>query len=184
MVVMRVLAFDIYRIPSRSMMPNLAPGDLVLINKWGYKNKSFSGIPLQGAAPSVAIKRGQVLVFKFPIDPKLDYIFRVVGLPGDVIGIDEGNLILNNEIVPTEILDSTDSITVLLETIDNVEYKIQRDKAGIRAMPTTEFTVPDGHVFVMGDNRDKSNDSRYWGYLPYENIVGILARTIKTSKFK
>lgn len=184
MLVMRGIAVDIYRIPSGSMLPNLAPGDFVFISKWGYNNKSVAGIPVQSKPPSVDVEYGQVLVFKYPKNPKVHYIFRVVGLPGDIVSIDEGNLLLNKEVVPAEILNSTDSVTVFLETIGDVSYNIQYDRKARLRRPASEFTVPDMHAFVLGDNRDRSNDSRYWGFVPYENIIGILSKTIKTSSDK
>lgn len=183
LVVIRVLAVDIYRIPSRSMLPNLAPGDFVLINKQGYNNKSFYGIPIQSKAPSVDVEYGQVLVFKYPPNPEIHYIFRVVGLPGDSVTISEGNFILNDEVVPTEFLRSDGSTTVFLETIEKATHEIQRHNS-LNTSPAVNFTVPDMHAFVMGDNRDRTNDSRYWGFLPYENIIGILGSTIKTSKLR
>ncbi len=166
-----------FRIPSASMMPTLLIGDFLLVNKFTY------GIRLPIVNKKIIEinepKRGDIVVFRFPKEPTVDYIKRVVGVPGDKIAYYDKKLTIND--VPAEQLslgtyqglgqgqDMTGS-EQLEENLSGVEHSIL-----IRhESPTVEgsYVIPPGNYFVMGDNRDNSNDSRYWGTVPEENLVG------------
>jgi signal peptidase I len=166
-----------FRIPSASMMPTLLIGDFLLVNKFTY------GIRLPIINKKIIEidepKRGDIVVFRFPKDPTVDYIKRVVGVPGDKITYYDKRLYINQKMVNQVPLgayqgvgqgqDMTGSIH-LEENLAGVEHSILiRSEA-----PAAEgsYVVPPGNYFVMGDNRDNSNDSRYWGTVPEENLVG------------
>lgn len=174
---LRSFLVEPFRIPSGSMLPSLLIGDFILVNKFTY------GIRI----PVINIKiidigkpqRGDVMVFRYPGNPSDNYIKRVVGLPGDRILYNNKKLYVNDKMMEqTETGDYNYSeagerhvkAQRLTERLDSVEHKILH----VDNWPskTLEFTVPSGQYFVMGDNRDRSNDSRFWGPVPEENIVG------------
>ncbi|MDX8524665.1 signal peptidase I [Mesorhizobium sp. MSK_1335] len=186
-LVIRTLLFQPFSIPSGSMRPTLLEGDYLFVTKWAYGYSRYS-LPfgpdlfsgrIWGSEP----KRGDVVVFKFPPDPSVDYIKRVVGLPGDKIQMKNGQLFINDVAVPREktgqidnpdVTEETRPIDVYRETLPNgVSYDtldINSDSIGDN---TREFVVPAGHYFMMGDNRDNSSDSRFAvGFVPAENLVG------------
>jgi signal peptidase I len=186
-LVIRTLLFQPFSIPSGSMRPTLLEGDYLFVTKWSYGYSRYS-LPfgpdlfsgrIWGSEP----KRGDVVVFKFPPDPSVDYIKRVVGLPGDKIQVRNGQLFINDtavQRVKTGQIDNPDiteeprPIDVYRETLPNgVSYDtldISPDSIGDN---TREWTVPAGHYFMMGDNRDNSSDSRFTvGFVPAENLVG------------
>jgi len=166
-----------FRIPSGSMEPTLRIGDFILVNKYIYGlrlpvwNKKILAIHEP--------KRGDVMVFRFPGDPSIDYIKRVVGLPGDHIVYGDKKLYINGkpmeqssdgQFVYSEGSDHNIPSRKVRENLDGVTHDILLSDSPDQ-MPM-EFTVPQGQYFVMGDNRDRSNDSRYWGTVPEQNIVG------------
>jgi signal peptidase I len=189
---LRSFLVEPFKIPSSSMVPTLLVGDFILVNKFTY------GIRL----PVVNRKlvqlndplRGDVMVFRFPDDPSLDYIKRVVGLPGDRVEYRNKRLSINGSPVPLRQADDyllkerMQFSRRYFETLNAVEHEIliedetQRGEERGRAFPHSgncnynssglACTVPPGHYFVMGDNRDNSSDSRVWGFVPDENIVG------------
>jgi signal peptidase I len=174
--VLRSFVIEPYRIPSGSMKPTLLVGDFIVVNKFTYGirlpilNKKI--IELNEPA------RGDVMVFRFPPDPKVNFIKRVIGLPGDRIVYQNKQLFINGELVPKQLLK-----TETLISPEGASYDMQRY---IEEMPnayhdiyehispgqSVTLTVPLGHYFVMGDNRDESDDSRFWGFVPEENIIG------------
>lgn len=187
-VVIRSFLFEPFRIPSGSMYPTLEVGDYLFVSKYtyGYSRYSFPGgiIPFEGRIWADMPKRGDIVVFKFPVDNKTDFIKRVIGLPGDTIEVKRGRLCINNQMVEREeVGDYTvdefvirpENYTEYTETLPegfkhNIlevsDYEPQVDN-------TTKVTVPEGHIFVMGDNRDRSDDSRVSvGFVPVENLVG------------
>jgi len=190
--VLRSFLFEPFKIPSGSMIPTLRIGDLILVNKYHY------GIRLPVINTKVWAnqepKRGDVIVFRYPPQPSLDYIKRVIGLPGDEVAYLNKQLTVNGKPVPRAAQpDFFDSGTMRYskqwqETLDARRYSTLNDSDRPAFVPgATEFPfadgcrytvegvtckVPAGHYFVMGDNRDNSLDSRYWGFVPDANIVG------------
>ncbi len=182
-LLLRSFLVEPFRIPSGSMIPTLQIGDFILVNKFSYGlrwpvlNSKFVDI----GAP----ERGDVVVFRFPEDPSVDYIKRVVGLPGDTIRYQGKRLIINGELVPVELGDSgatagsaanSGESALLREKLDGKEHLVQVSRYyepnGYRCLNRGEYKVPEGQYFVMGDNRDNSNDSRFWCAVPEENLVG------------
>jgi len=186
-MVIRTLLFQPFSIPSGSMRPTLLEGDYLFVTKWSYGFSHYS-LPFSPDIFSGRIwgsepKRGDVVVFKFPPNPSLDYIKRVVGLPGDRIQMKDGQLFINGQGVPrvkTGQIDNPDitekdyPIDVYRETLPNgVSYDTLDLNPNSIGDNTNEFVVPPGDYFMMGDNRDNSSDSRFdVGYVPAENLVG------------
>ena len=174
---LRSFVIEPFRIPSGSMLPSLHIGDFILVNKFSY------GIRLPIINRKIIAvggpERGDVMVFRYPRDPKLNFVKRVVGLPGDVIGYQDKQLFVNGEQV-SRVADGEfhfrqlalrgQSADRYLETIDDATHAIIIDRdLGGRDM---RVSVPPGNYFVMGDNRDHSNDSRYWRFVPEDHVVG------------
>jgi signal peptidase I len=195
-LVARSLAFEPFNIPSGSMKPTLLVGDYLFVKKWvyGYSRHSFplSQPPFDGRIFSQPVERGDVVVFKVPTDNETDYIKRIVGLPGDRIQVKGGILHINGEAVKRERVEDWldedgDSernpgdngpaddqlLTQYIETLPNgVSHRILEESDDSSGDNTEEFLVPPGHYFGMGDNRDNSQDSRAWQFIPEQNIVG------------
>lgn len=186
-VVIRTLLFQPFSIPSGSMRPTLLQGDYLMVNKFSYGYSRYS-LPFgpnlfSGRIWSAQPKRGDVAVFKYPPDPRLDYIKRVIGLPGDRVQMRDGALILNGEPVARERIDDINEaditeqsrpVTVYQETLPNgVSYRTLDLNEGAVGDDTREFVVPEGHYFMLGDNRDNSADSRFQvGFVPDDHLVG------------
>jgi signal peptidase I len=186
-LVIRTLLFQPFSIPSGSMRPTLLEGDYLFVTKWayGYSRHSlpFSPPIFSGRIWAAEPERGDVVVFKFPPNPSLDYIKRVIGLPGDRIQMKEGQLYINGTAVPREKVGQIDNpditevdrpVDVYKETLPNgVSYDTLDLTPSSIGDNTREFVVPEGHYFMMGDNRDNSTDSRFSvGFVPAENLVG------------
>ena len=186
-MIIRTVLFQPFTIPSGSMMPTLLVGDYIFVNKfaYGYSKYSlpFSPDIFSGRIFASEPKRGDVVVFRFPPNPDVDYIKRLVGLPGDHIQVKEGILYINGKAVPRQPdgsftsdykLDPGDDVPVYKEVLDNGKTYDTLDQSPVsRGDNTREFIVPEGHYFMMGDNRDNSLDSRFdVGYVPAENLVG------------
>ena len=187
-LVFRTFAFEPFSIPTASMQSNLMIGDYILASKYtyGYSRYSlpYTEVPLQGRILGNAPERGDVAVFR-PVPQSDNYVKRVIGLPGDTIQMIEGILHINGEPVEREAIgesqdrDSTGvnlPVTQYRETLPNgVSYTTQEISDTAQFDNTGEYTVPPGHYFMMGDNRDRSLDSRSLssvGYVPFENFVG------------
>ena len=182
----RSVVAEPFNIPSGSMIPTLLVGDYLFVSKYsyGYSRYSFPfGIaPINGRVFEDTPQRGDVAVFRLPSNPSVDYIKRVIGLPGDVVQVKQGILHLNNTPVnrrligtvqPNSLQSTAD--TVYRETLpDGREHMIQ-EVNDIQLFDNTQaFTIPEGHYFMMGDNRDNSRDSRSSsvGVVPIENFIG------------
>ena len=191
--ILRSFLFEPFKIPSGSMIPTLLVGDLILVNKFHY------GVRLPVINKKIIAnndpKRGDVMVFRYPVDPRQDYIKRVVGIPGDEVSYFNQTLTINGQKVPTQAKgdfydeDSLRYSPQFSEKLGTVEHQILVDPRrqayygpDPKSFPMHEncrysaegvtCKVPPGHYFMMGDNRDNSQDSRYWGFVPDENIVG------------
>ena len=186
-MVIRTVLFQPFTIPSGSMMPTLLVGDYIFVNKFAYGYSKYS-LPFSPDIFSGRIfgsdpKRGDIVVFRFPPNPDVDYIKRVVGLPGDHIQVTDGVLYINGKPVPKVPdgafnsdykLDPGQDVPVFRETLDTGKTYDTLDQSPVsRGDNTREFIVPEGHYFMMGDNRDNSLDSRFdVGFVPAENLVG------------
>lgn len=186
-MVIRTVLFQPFTIPSGSMMPTLLVGDYIFVNKfaYGYSKYSlpFSPDLFSGRILASEPKRGDVIVFRLPTDPNVDYIKRLIGLPGDRVQMINGVLHINGQAIPKQPdgsftsdyrLDPGSDVPVFRETLDTDKtYDTLDQSPDSRGDNTREFVVPEGHYFFMGDNRDNSLDSRFdVGYVPAENLVG------------
>lgn len=192
---LRSFLIEPFKIPSGSMLPSLLVGDFILVNKFSFGiripvlNKKIIDVNQP--------KRGEVMVFRYPEDPSKDFIKRIVGLPGDTVVYQNKRLTLNGVAVPVE---SAGSVTEIDERMSFQRFDAYREKlgdsthliivspdrpvlaGGVRQFPNKKnceyndegvtCKIPEGHYFMMGDNRDNSDDSRYWGFVPEDNIVG------------
>lgn len=176
-LVLRSFLVEPFQIPTGSMIPTLKVGDFILVNKYAYGVR----LPVIGTKiiDVADPQRGEVMVFIPPHENKY-YIKRVIGLPGDTVRYEEKNLYVNGEaidkefvediLVDTEIGDLAGSL--YNETIGGIEHATQHIDAAGRNRVRTTWVIPNGHYFMMGDNRDNSSDSREWGPVPEEDIVG------------
>jgi signal peptidase I len=187
-MVIRTVLFQPFTIPSGSMMPTLLVGDYIFVNKFSYGYSKYS-LPFSPDIFSGRIfgsdpKRGDVVVFRFPPNPEVDYIKRVIGLPGDRIQVKDDILYINGQAVPREphgtfasdySQEPGDAIPVYSERLpDTGKVYDTLDLSPVsRGDNTQEYVVPAGNFFMMGDNRDNSDDSRFdVGYVPAENLIG------------
>src|SRR5690606_24588149 len=184
-LVLRSFLVEPVQIPSGSMIPTLEVGDFILVNKFAY------GIRLPVLDTKVIEvgdpQRGDVMVFRYPSDPRINYIKRVIGVPGDrIVYTRDKQLFVNGErVAETFIGDVPGTLgtsKLYKERLGEVEYMIRKELSRTRD-PDSEWLVPEGHYFMLGDNRDNSKDSRYWedpagtppefsGMVPDHNIVG------------
>ena len=165
--VLRTFIYEPYQIPSGSMIPGLKVGDFILVNKHSY------GLKVNRIGDTFALtadpEYGDVVVF-IPPHVNVPYIKRLIGKPGDTIGYLNKKSYVNGIAIQQELISSTEEETFLKETLGNLE-RVVRIVGGSASYPE-EFTVPANHYFVMGDNRDNSSDSRFWGFVPRENFMG------------
>ena len=188
-MIIRTFLFEPFNIPSGSMIPNLLVGDYLFVTKYsyGYSRHSFPfGIAkFEGRMDAKLPERGDVVVFKLPTDTSIDYIKRVIGLPGDTIQVINGRLYINDKRVPREAVGMEEyengygqpvKVTEYKETLpNNVVHTIYEEGDDMQLDNTEKFRVPENHYFMMGDNRDNSRDSRVQdlvGYVPYDNLIG------------
>jgi signal peptidase I len=187
-LVVRTFAFEPFNIPSGSMLPTLQIGDYLFVSKYsyGYSRYSFpfGWPPFAGRIFESLPHRGDVAVFKYPPDPSVDYIKRIVGLPGDTIQVRDGLLYINGQLCPRQpegdYVDDEEGIHMVLrlyqETLPNgVKHAILKATDDGPMNNTQIYKVPPDHLFAMGDNRDNSADSRFMngvGFVPMDNLVG------------
>lgn len=175
---LRSFLVEPFRIPSGSMIPTLWTGDFILVNKFSY------GIRLPIINRKVMDigepQRGDVVVFRFPEDPATDYIKRVVGLPGDTISYHDKTVFINGVEAAQRFMGPYTEFStgiplpsqLQVESLQSVEHELVVHPGFFGRLDRGEWTVPENSYFVMGDNRDNSNDSRAWGFVPEQNLVG------------
>lgn len=186
--VVRSFVVEPFKIPSGSMMPTLQAGDFILVNKFKYGLR----VPIVNTVffPVSQPQRGDVVVFHYPNNPSIDFIKRIVGLPGDKIRYQDKRLIINDKLVAIENLGTYDyqltadhwiraqryqenlGVKQHLMLIHPVTNNYDFGTLGSLLQANEEIIVPEGQYFAMGDNRDNSSDSRVWGFLPAQNLVG------------
>ena len=176
-LLLRSFVAEPFRIPSGSMMPTLLVGDFILVNKFAYglRLPVLHTEIVHGDRP----KRGDVIVFRYPRNPDVDYIKRVIGVPGDHVAYIDKQLFINGKPVPQKPIGPYGQIDprqarpgewMLEEDLPEVKHNILINR--LRPSFDAEYVIPEGSYFVMGDNRDNSNDSRFWGVVPERNLVG------------
>ncbi len=173
-LLLRSFLIEPFRIPSGSLEPTLQVGDFVAVNKFAY------GLHLPvletKILPIKNPKTGDIAVFRWPPDPSLDYIKRVIGVPGDVIAYHNKKLTINGKEMPQKFIEYTvdessgKAVARYQEDLNGVIHNVYVDPK--KAPIDFDITVPEGYYFMLGDNRDDSADSRYWGFLPEENLRG------------
>jgi len=180
----RTFLLEPFNIPSGSMIPTLLIGDYLFVSKFSYGYSRYSlplGLPLfSGRILASPPKRGDVVVFKWPKDNSTDYIKRLIGLPGDRIQMKHGLLYINDQPAKREriedFFDPEDNRPTpqYVETLPNgVRHRIIEKMGDAGPLDNTDvFVVPPNEYFMMGDNRDNSADSRVWGFVPAENLIG------------
>ncbi len=190
-LILRTILFQPFTIPSASMEPNLYEGDYIVVSKWNYGISKYSfpiSVPfIKGRIFNHAPKRGDIIVFKLPSNPKVDYIKRVVGLPGDRLQMKHDQLYINEAPVPFTVIGNIAAAdnTATGQAIQQREFlpegreHLMQDMVQDGPVDDTDvYTVPAGHYFMMGDNRDNSEDSRFpmetggVGFVPEENLEG------------
>ncbi len=176
-LVLRSFLLEPFQIPTGSMIPTLEVGDFILVNKYAYGVRlPVIGTKLMNVADP---QRGEVMVFIPPHEDKY-YIKRVIGLPGDSVRYEDKNLYINGELISEEFVEDISietNIGILAgtlhqETINGVEHATQHINGAGRQRSRTVWVIPNGHYFMMGDNRDNSSDSREWGTVSEADIVG------------
>lgn len=184
-LIIRSFLFEPYRIPSGSLKPTLLVGDLIVVNKFTY------GIRLpvlhSKIIPLSEPKIGDIVVFRMPGNPHMDLIKRIVGVPGDHLSYIDKILYINGKAMSqTDVGTATDSnrdteawpVKIKQEALTNQVHQIYVRPDLNLSGDFQDIVVPPGHYFAMGDNRDDSNDSRFWGFVPEENIVGQAKRIL------
>ncbi len=186
--IIRSFIAEPFKIPSGSMMPTLLAGDYILVNKftYGFRMPLINNVLIEMNIPS----RGDVTVFHYPPNPQIDYIKRIIGLPGDAIQYQNKRLTINGELQDFVVGDNYDfevqganiiSARVVNEDLGNMKHDVlisdipnryDIGTVGDKLLNGESITVPEGHYFAMGDNRDNSSDSRVWGFVPNQNLVG------------
>jgi signal peptidase I len=168
-LVLRSFLIEPFQIPSSSMVPTLQVGDFILVNKYAYGLR----LPVLGTevVPIGKPQRGDVMVF-YPPHVHIYYIKRVIGVPGDKVDVLNKEIYINGERVKTEVVEDMPNYRVFNEEIDGRVHSVRKRKFPPHGPDNKSFTVPEGYYFMMGDNRDNSSDSRSWGLVPEQNIVG------------
>lgn len=196
----RAFVVEPFRFPSGSMLPTIPVGARLVVQKWGYGNYGSYGIRVWHAGVSAPLGRGDVIVFEYPVDRSIHYAKRLVGLPGDRVVYRGKRLSINGTPVPVRPAGGQagpaggGGSAAFVESLAETEYRVLVEDEAPAGIPSArEFPlrdrcsydpegvaceVPAGHVFVLGDNRDYSADSRMWGFVPADHIVGRVLRIL------
>jgi len=184
-LLLRAFLVEPFRIPSGSMMPTLLVGDFILVNKFTYGIRT--PVTKTKLIELNEPERGDIVVFRWPVNPRLDYIKRVVGLPGDRIRYQKKTLFINDQPMPIDAVGPYQPEGSGMRALGSIEGReklgdmehqvlvspVAPDfSSGCRFLEYREVTVPEGHYLMVGDNRDDSNDGRCWGFVPEQNLVG------------
>lgn len=162
-----------YTVPTSSMVPTIEPGDKLIVNKMAYDFRiPFTKIRLFNIS---APKRGEVIVFESPVDPSMNYIKRLIGLPGDLLEVRDGVITINGESLKLSVSEEDLQRIIAYggaysETLGEKTYTVRR--VANKHTPSVSVRIPEDSYFAMGDNREESADSRYWGFVPKENLWG------------
>lgn len=170
---LRSFLVEPFTIPSGSMLPTLQVGDYILVNKFSYGLR----LPVLGTEviPVSKPERGDIMVFKYPEQPRINFIKRVVGVPGDTVRVSDGRVWVNGVELSREQVALPEGEPWELyfrETSGDVSHMIRHEAGRESLSPEREWKVPAGSYFMLGDNRDNSRDSRFWGFVPDRYIVG------------
>lgn len=187
----RTFYYEPFLIPSSSMSPSLNPGDQILITKNGYGNYKYLGFKVHTSLPTIEPTRGQIIVFEYPENPNIHYVKRVIGLPGDSLVYRDKTIYIKPACIGKKCFEYSKvemtkykisgNESTFTESIGGYTYNILLNNKRLDLSAryfnqsntrTDEWIVPADYYFVLGDNRDNSLDSRYWGFVPAKNIVG------------
>jgi signal peptidase I len=199
----RSFLFEPFKAPAGSMLPTIEVGSYLITQKWGYGHYGSYGFTPFQQQISAELQRGDIIVFDYPDKRSVQYVKRLIGLPGDKITYRDKQLSINGKAIPHrnegEYLNLNNAerpehLTRFVETLDGKEYSVVEDEKINRIYPDTisflskekckyeaqavTCEVPAGHYYFMGDNRDNSRDSRYWGFVPADHIVGKVVYVI------
>lgn len=169
-LVLRSFLVEPFQIPSGSMLPTLEVGDFILVNKFSYGLR----LPVLGTK-ILSIddpKSGDVMVFKYPEDGKTNYIKRVIGVSGDIVTYKNKTLFINGIKVPEQHIATLPTLKLFEEKLGAVTHQLYEKRNTLNIEAEGEWLVPNNSYFMMGDNRDNSNDSRFWGFVPDHLVVG------------
>jgi signal peptidase I len=198
---MRAFLIEPFRFPSGSMLPTIPLRSNLIVQKWGYGNYGAYGLTLFRSSISSPLERGDIVVFEYPLDRSIRYAKRLIGLPGDNIEYRHKRLKINGVLAEVSQVENffhserTSYSKQFIENLGGIEHRILNDDAvppfvgGISSYPFREnciyddsgvvCTVPDAHYFMLGDNRDNSRDSRMWGFVPTDHIVGKVVEILR-----
>lgn len=190
----RAFLVDLFQVPTGSMEPTILPGEHILAVRYPYGLR----MPLTNhiIVPTTAPKRGDIVIFRFPLHHRINFIKRVIGLPGDHIKYQDKTLTINGETIKKRLLttshddgeDGDDPVKIFQEDLANANHKIYLRPA-VEQKVSFDFLVPRGYYFMLGDNRDGSGDSRFWGLVPQRDLIGkailiLLSRDKQAHKFR
>ncbi len=194
-IAIRSILYEPFHIPSSSMKPGLLIGDYIFVSKMSYGYSKYS-FPLKsfnlfdGRIAEYLPKRGDVAVFRLPSDDSINYVKRIIGLPGDIIKITNGQLFINDIAIKKEyigeFIEDGLKIDMFQEILSDKKFMVLDQYPDAMQDNTPYYKVPSGHYFVMGDNRDNSQDSRYQvqvGFIPVDNFIGRATMIFFSSKY-
>ena len=172
--IIRSFFYEPYSIPASSMSPSVNLGDLIIIKKWGYRSYGTYGVSILDTEvqEKELIKRGNIYTFYPPNNDKA-FIKRLIGLPGDDIEIKQGVISINEKIIQSKIISQLPDEDIYEETLGDTTYNIKITPQH-RLLIDVELKVPEDEYFFLGDNRDRSSDSRMWGTVPSSDFIGEL----------